>query len=115
MGATDFRCTLSAKTAAEAFREIVEAERQIQRSGVVEEGGEYEEADTIYSGVIAAKSEFRMVHPRDGESIRDCVNRCLDDEYHWASKWGPAACIDGGADPRRPGYRIFHFFGWAPE
>jgi len=105
---------MSAKTAEDAFNEAVQIDRQNCRLGVEEDGGEYEDADAVYSGSLAAKSDFRMVSPLPGESVRDCINRCLDDEDHWASKWGPAGCVDGGADPKRPGYRLFHFFGWAP-
>ena len=101
MGACDFECKTSAKSAKEAFRSLVE-------------DALYESGHGGYSGTIAEKSSFRMVSPRSGESVVDCVRRCMEDLNHWsADKWGPAACVDGGPDLKQPDYRIFHFFGLA--
>jgi len=101
MGANEFQNRQSARTADEAFRNLVEQAR-------------YEDGHGGYSGTIAEKTDFRMEQPRDGETPRACVTRCADDLDHWsADKHGPAACVDGGPDPKRPGLRIFYFFGWA--
>ena len=101
MGANHFRNSQSAKTAEEAFGPLVEEARH--KSG---HGG--------YTGTIAEKDDFQMERPRAGETPRACVIRCAEDDNHWSgNKWGPAACVDGGPDPKQPGLRIFHFFGWA--
>lgn len=101
MGANAFRNTQSAKTAEEAFDFLVERVR-------------YEDGNGGYTGTIAEKSGFRMEQPRKGETPRACVSRCAEDDDHWSNdKWGDAACVDGGPDPKQPGLRIFYFFGWA--
>jgi hypothetical protein len=101
MGANAFQNRQSAKTADEAFQMLVERAR-------------YEYGHRGYTGTIAEKEDFRMEEPRHDETPRTCVTRCLDDLDHWSGdKWGPAACVDGGPDPKQQGLRIFHFFGWA--
>jgi len=101
MGAELFETRQSASTADEAFRLLVEQAR-------------YLHGNRGYTGTIAEKAGFRMEPPRDGETPTDCVTRCLDDEAHWSgTTWGPAACVDGGPDPKQPGLRIYYFFGWA--
>jgi hypothetical protein len=101
MGADEFQYKKSAKTAEEAFQALVEQAR-------------YEDGNGGYTGTIAEKSDFRMEQPRTDETPRACVTRCIEDERHWSwDKWGPAACVDGGPDPKRPGLRIFYFFGYA--
>lgn len=115
MGANEFRCTTTAKTARDAFCLVVQRAKQEAR-----ERAEHDELDcsdeaAVFAGTIAAKDDFEMTFPRLGESVPDCIKRCMSDESHFATdKWDSAACIDGGADPQRPGYRIFHFFGLAP-
>jgi len=102
MGADEFQNKKSAKTAEEAFQLLVEQAR-------------HEDGNGGYTGTIAEKNGFRMEQPRKDETPRDCVRRCIDDPQHWSNdKWGDAACIDGGHNPKRPGLRIFYFFGWAP-
>ncbi len=101
MGANEFQNSQSAKTAAEAFRTLVERAK-------------YEDGHSGYTGTIAEKDDFEIEQPLKGETPLECVKRCLNDENHWSTdKWGPAACVDGGPDPKREGFRIFHFFGWA--
>jgi len=101
MGADEFRTRQSARTADEAFAIRVEQAR-------------YKDGNRGYTGTIAEKDDFRMEQPRKDETPRGCVNRCADDDAHWSGdKRGPAACVDGGPDPKRPGLRIFYFFGWA--
>jgi hypothetical protein len=101
MGANEFRNRKSAKTADEAFRILVKEAR-------------YEDGHGGYTGTIAEKTDFRMEPPRAGETPAECIARCRDSERHWSQdKRGPAACVDGGPDPKQPGNRIFYFFGWA--
>jgi len=101
MGADQFYAKQSAKTAEAAFEALVEEAR-------------YEYGNGGYTGTIAEKSEFCMAEPRSGETPRACAERCVEDESHWSGdKWGPAGCIDAGPDPKRPGNRIFLFFGMA--
>ncbi len=101
MGAKEFRNSQSAATAEEAFRLLVEEAK-------------YNHGHAGYTGTIAEKRSFRMERPRCDETPRECVTRCAKDVDHWShDKWGPAACVDAGPDPQRPGFRIFYFFGWA--
>ena len=101
MGANQFKNTYSARTAEEAFCSLVER-------------ASYDHGHAGYTGTIAEKQSFQMERPRRDETPRDCVIRCMDDDNHWSSdKWGPAACVDGGPDPKTPGLRVFYFFGWA--
>ena len=101
MGANGFQNSCSATTADEAFRVLVDRAR-------------YDHGHAGYTGTIAEKQDFQMERPRQGETPRECVARSMNDDNHWScDKWGPAACIDGGPDPKNPGFRIFYFFGWA--
>ena len=101
MGADEFYVKQSAKTADAAFSILVEK-------------AQHEDGHGGYTGTIAEKSDFRMVEPLAGETPRACAQRCADDDRHWSGdKWGPAACIDTGPDPKKPGNRVFVFFGVA--
>jgi hypothetical protein len=101
MGATDFVDSVSAATATLAFERLVREAR-------------YQHGHGGYTGTIAEKAEFRIVEPRAGETPGACVDRCLSDSDHWvADKFGPAACLDTGPDPKTPGHRVFVFFGVA--
>jgi len=101
MGANEFQNSQSAKTADEAFRKLVKQAK-------------YDFGHAGYTGTIAEKDGFQMEQPRPDETPVACVTRCMEDKKHWSGdKWGPAACVDGGPDPKRKGLRIFHFFGWA--
>ena len=101
MGADEFYNKKSAKTAAEAFKALVDEAL-------------YKEGHDGYTGTIAEKGDFRMVEPHIGESPKECVRRLLEDESHWSQdKFGPAACIDAGPSQKVPGNRLFMFFGWA--
>lgn len=101
MGAEQFETRVSAKTAVEAFAKATERAR-------------YDHGHAGYTGTIAEKDEFKMVSPRASETPLECVARCSSDESHFSEdKWGPAACVDLGADEKNPGHNIFIFFGWA--
>lgn len=101
MGASEFSCSASAKNATEAFSQLVEEAR-------------YKNGHGGYTGTIAEKRTFRVVTPEPGETPHACVRRCVDDDSHFsADKWGPAACVEIGPDPKKPGNKIFIFFGWA--
>jgi hypothetical protein len=103
MGAQQFNATGSATSAVDAFLTLADQAR-------------HEHGWGGYTGTIGEKADFRMEQPRDGETPLDCAKRCSEDPDHWSNdKWGPAACVDGGPDPKRPGLRIFHFFGSAPS
>lgn len=110
MGAEAFKVRVTAKSAGEAFfKATSEALHEYGHRG--------------YTGTIAEKTEFGMESPRDGESPAECVRRCQHDSNHFSDdKWGAAACVDLGPDPRfaaedaglTAGARhIFVFFGWA--
>lgn len=102
MGSMGFYSRYSAKTATEAFRVLQDIARE-------------SDGDDIYSGTIAQKETFEMVLPLPGESAKSCKRRYWEDEKHWChDDWGPAACIDVGPNPKKPGLRIFYFFGEAP-
>lgn len=101
MGGQMFCDRTSATSAIEAFRSLVEQAR-------------YEHGHGGYTGTIAEKNEFKMERPRAGESPEECVRRCHGDDNHFSDdKWGPAACVDAGPDPKDPSLRVFIFFGWA--
>lgn len=101
MGGEQFSNKASAPTAQKAFASLVEKAR-------------YDHGHAGYTGTIAEKHEFQMEHPRAGESPADCVKRCQADESHFSDdKWGPAACVDLGPDPKNPAHHVFIFFGWA--
>lgn len=103
MGGEMFCNKASAKTAEEAFKSLVDKAL-------------YEYGHRGYTGTIAEKSGlgFKMETPRDGESPMACVERCHGDENHFSDdKWGPAACVDAGPDPKNPELHVFVFFGWA--
>jgi hypothetical protein len=101
MGANEFKDSQSAKTTEEAFQTLVQQAK-------------HDHGHAGYTGTIAEKEGFRMELPRKEETPLACVTRCVNDLDHWSgNKYEPAACVDGGPDPKRPGLRIFYFFGWA--
>ena len=63
----------------------------------------YDHGHSGYSGSIAEKHTFDVIKPRDGESVRECIDRTIDNEFD--DKWGPAGCIVTPTE--------YHFFGWA--
>ncbi len=94
MGAAEFTTRSTGKTAVEAFSNAVSQ-------------AQYDHGHSGYSGSIAEKSSFKMVTPKAGESVQDCMDRCMEDEDHFCQdKWGDAACVVVS-----PGNYIF--FGWA--
>jgi hypothetical protein len=102
MGAVNFMNRASAKTAQQAFDALVKQAKHDRGHGG-------------YTGSIAEKHDFEMEIPAPGETPEACVKRCSWDDNHWSydDKWGPAACVDMGADPNIPGNRVFVFFGAA--
>ncbi len=101
MGASEFSVKVSAKTARAAFDLAVGNAR-------------HEDGHGGYTGTIAEKHEFKMVTPNAGESPTDCGERCMSDDDHFCQdKWGAAACIDCGPNPKKSGEHVFIFFGWA--
>ena len=119
MVGNEFHNTVAARTAQEAFAVAV-AEAKLAFLKFLERFGDNDEdenvPDVTYAGNLAAKEAFGlgMELPLPDESALDCVNRCMSSVGHWAMEFdNPAACVDGGADPKRPGYRTFHFFGLA--
>jgi len=72
------------------------------------EQARYEDGHGGYTGTSAEKRDFRMEQPRASGAPAGCIARCIDSEEHWSQdKYGPAACVDGGPDPKQPGNRIF--------
>ena len=101
MGADQFHNRISAKTAREAFTSLVEEAR-------------YEHGHGGYTGTIAEKNDFKMVSVPAGRAPLDFIDEAMDDDQgFWDDKYGPAACVDAGPDPKDPSKHIFHFFGWA--
>ena len=101
MGAEQFSARASGRTAQEAFGRAVQE-------------AQYEHGHGGYTGTIAEKSKFKMLAPNAGESPKDCIRRCLDDDAGWWNdKWGPAACVELGPNPKVPGENLYCFFGWA--
>jgi len=101
MDARQFQATKSARAAVDAFMSLA-AQAQEEHGWLP------------CTGTIGDKVDFCMEEPRDGEMPLDCVKRCSEAPDHWSrGVWGPAACVDGGPDPMKPGFRIFYFFGMA--
>ena len=101
MGADQFNTRASGKTVNEAF-------------AAAKEEALYESGHGGYTGTIAEKSSFKAVYLRPGESPNEAIDRCLDDEDHWCQdKWGPAAYVEVGQDPKDSTKKVYAFFGWA--
>lgn len=95
MGAMDFTTRADGKTAKEAFKSAVD-------------DACWEYGHGGYTGTIAEKAGFEMVEPINGESVRDCIERCMNDDDHFCQdKWGPAACVKSDKEDE------WIFFGWA--
>ena len=101
MGAQQFEDRVSAPTAKIAFSLAVDQAR-------------HEHGHGGYTGTIAEKHEYKMVTPNAGESPGDCIRRLSQSDDHFSDdKWGAAACIDCGDDPKNAKHRVFVFFGCA--
>jgi hypothetical protein len=98
MGACDFATVGRGKTAAEAFKSIVDDAR-------------YEYGHGGYTGTIAEKHDFKLCKPQSTE--RSEIFREAQDYDAWErlgvhDKWGPAGCFQLGPDE-------WLFFGMAPS
>ncbi len=91
MGATDFSTKASGTTAREAFKSA-------------RDDAAYEHGHGGYTGTIAEKHGFEMIAAREGETIRETVDRLIESN----DKFGPAFCLDMGKGD-------FLFFGIASE
>lgn len=101
MGADIFMTRASAPNAREAFTSAVQ-------------NALHEYGHRGYTGTIAEKHDFAVLTPPAGEDPRAFAQRLLDDDDDRVSdKWGPAACVDLGPNPKREGHRVWLFFGWA--
>jgi hypothetical protein len=101
MGANEFTCRATGKTANDAFAAAKEEAR-------------YESGHGGYSGTVAEKSSFKMAHLRAGETPSQAVDRYLEDGDSFVQdKWGPAGCLEVGPDPKEPGKKVYVFFGFA--
>ena len=94
MGASEFIVSCQAKSAREAFKNLVEE-------------AEYENGHGGYTGTIAEKHSYKMVTPRPDESPAACIDRHMDADT-FGDKWGPAGCVEGP-----PG--TYTFFGCASD
>ena len=94
MGASSFNEEWQGKTPQAAFRGAVES-------------AQWEFGHGGYSGSMAEKSDFEVVHPVGGETPEGCINRHIDADT-FGDKWGPAGCVHLGSGKYR-------FFGWASE
>lgn len=86
MGAAEFAVRVRGKTANEAFISVVEnAQWQYGHGG--------------YTGTIAEKSSFVLLHPPGGENPRTFAERLLrEDDPRVSDKWGPAGCVKTGPE-----------------
>lgn len=95
MGATNFMCSESGKSAKEAFRSAV---KQAQ----------YDHGHSGYTGTIAEKDSFVMITLPKGENPVAYANKLFDDnDSRIEDKWGACGCI---AIPESDEYL---FFGYA--
>jgi len=100
MGAEVFFTTSSGKTAHEAFDEAVRRAR-------------YEHGHGGYTGTIAEKGNLTVIPLPEGEEAAAFADGLIDDcDHRVDDKWGPAGCIQTGADSDS-GMKRFLFFGWA--
>lgn len=94
MGACDFRVKAKGKTAKEAFKNAVDEAR-------------YNYGHGGYTGSIAEKNEFKMIHVPEGMDPYEYVGVLIEnDDKRIADKWGPAGCIKIRDDE-------YLFFGYA--
>jgi hypothetical protein len=103
MGACDFYYRQRDKTAREAFRRAVE-------------DAQWEYGHGGYSGTIAEKGSFVMIHSEEvtsHDTAYDYASRLIEecDRRIW-DKWGPAGCIEI-PDSEKDGTKEFLFFGMA--
>jgi hypothetical protein len=93
MGANTFGNTGKGKTAAEAFKALVDSDRH--------------ENGHSYSGSIGMKNRFVMITVPTGQDPYDYANTLLDNgDRRVDDKFGPAGCVQVKPDE-------WYFFGWA--
>lgn len=84
MGATEFFCTSSGKTVAEAF-------------AVARNEAQYESGHGGYTGTIAEKHDYKSASSQVFDSYQaasEFADQKIQDENHWCQdKWGPAAYV----------------------
>ncbi len=101
MGACNFYCSATGKTASEAFSYAVEK-------------AQYDFGHAGYTGSIAEKDSFVSIPLPEGEDPLRYADQLLDaGDPRIDDKWGPAGCIKTGE--KRDGEDVFLFFGWASE
>lgn len=101
MGGCGFSCSMSAKTAKEAYSALVQQAL-------------YENGHDSYNGTISTTEGFMMVSLSAGETVQQLEECVLDGRHGRAGeKWGKCACLDVGPDPNDAKKHIFRFFGWA--
>ena len=106
MGSSDFFDTACAKTAKEAFNQLVE-------------GARYDYGHAGYTGTIAEKSNFIEIPlPPDTDPEKYAEKLLDENDDRVDDKWGPAGCIEMKPDEtekKKYGEKIkkFLFFGWA--
>ncbi|RLI66821.1 MAG: hypothetical protein DRO67_00160 [Candidatus Asgardarchaeum californiense] len=82
MGAMEFESIAKGSTAKEAFQNA-------------REEAFYDYGHSGYTGTIAEKNTFRMIHCEcTSEAVSAKMDEVMENESHWIQdKWGPAGCI----------------------
>jgi len=99
VGASDFAEPVHGfETAREAFEYITKESR-------------WEHGHGGYTGEIAEKTSFKMVHVPEGEDPIEYAEKLMDDsDMRYCDKWGPCGCVEFIASDGR---KAFYFFGMA--
>ena len=94
MGANTFGNLGQGKSAQEAFKTLVEEDRQ-------------ENGHSPYSGTIGCKRDFKVITVPSGKDPLTFAHELIDaDDPRIADKHGPAGCVKMAEDR-------WYFFGWA--
>lgn len=94
MGANTFGNFGAGKTAQEAFKKLVEADRA-------------DNGDNVYSGTIGTKKKFELIAvPAGKDPVAYAHELLAADDPRVENKYGPAGCVQV-SDGR------WYFFGWA--
>lgn len=80
MGAVEFFCEAEGASAKDAFHQAVEE-------------AQWENGHEGYSGTIAEKNTFKLVHVAEGADPWKTAETMLYDQGKFDDKWGPAGCM----------------------
>ena len=99
MGAHNFAASAYAKTAEDAYNNLVEE-------------AIYDHGHDAYNGTISTTFGFVIIPFKDGESSVEWMDRMM--EHPDVEKWENCACVEAThVEKNSNGYPLWHFSGWA--